>query len=142
MIELDFQPSNKKLKEFGIAGLFGFGLIGALIAYKTKAFEASGSLTIPLIFWVLAVLVFVLALTLPKLLKPLFILLMVITFPIGFIMGNIMMGLIYYGMFTPIALFFKLKGRDLLNRKRDPNASSHWISSRANRPAKDYYRQF
>ena len=41
--------------------------------------------------------------------------------------GPIVLGMIFFGMFMPIAFFLRLKGRDELRLKFN-NKSSHWIS--------------
>ena len=35
--------------------------------------------------------------------------------------------LLFYLVFTPFALFFRLTGRDALSRRRDPAAASYWV---------------
>jgi hypothetical protein len=35
--------------------------------------------------------------------------------------------LLFYLVFTPFALFFRLTGRDALRRRRDPAAASYWV---------------
>lgn len=39
----------------------------------------------------------------------------------------IVMALLYFLIFTPFALFFRLGGRDALRLRRDPAAASYWI---------------
>ena len=36
---------------------------------------------------------------------------------IAFVVSAIVLRLIYYGLFTPIALWFRMRGRDAMNRK-------------------------
>ena len=44
------------------------------------------------------------------------------------VVSPIMLGLIYFGIMSPVALFFKVKGRDELRRRYDPTAPTYWIS--------------
>lgn len=44
------------------------------------------------------------------------------------VVSPIMLGLIYFALMTPVALFFKLKGRDELRRKFEPAAKTYWIA--------------
>ena len=46
---------------------------------------------------------------------------------IGGIMSKIMMTILYFGIFTPVSLFLKLIGKDLLNKKVDKSQESYWI---------------
>lgn len=43
------------------------------------------------------------------------------------VVSPIMLGVIYFIVMTPVALFFKITGRDELRRKYDPSAKSYWI---------------
>jgi len=46
---------------------------------------------------------------------------------IGGIISKIVMFILYFGLFTPIAIFLKLLGKDLLNKKIDKTQASYWI---------------
>ncbi len=43
------------------------------------------------------------------------------------IMSPLVMGLLFYLIITPFALFMRLTGKDLLRLKHDPKAQSYWI---------------
>ena len=43
------------------------------------------------------------------------------------IVSPIVMGLLFYLIITPFALFMRLTGKDLLHLKHDPKAQSYWI---------------
>lgn len=43
------------------------------------------------------------------------------------IVNPIVMGIIFFVLFTPVAIFLRGRGKDLLNLKFDQNASSYWI---------------
>jgi predicted membrane metal-binding protein len=43
------------------------------------------------------------------------------------IVSPIVMGLLFYLIITPFALFMRVTGKDLLHLKRDPKAQSYWI---------------
>lgn len=46
---------------------------------------------------------------------------------IGSIISKVIMIILFYGMFTPIAFILKLLNKDLLKKKLDKNKSSYWI---------------
>jgi hypothetical protein len=54
----------------------------------------------------------------------------------------VLLGLLYYGMFTPLALFFRLIGRDPLRRKIDRQAASYWEKFENTPTPASYFRQF
>ncbi|QQS11341.1 MAG: hypothetical protein IPK81_17390 [Rhodospirillales bacterium] len=47
---------------------------------------------------------------------------------IGRVMNPIILGIMFYGVMTPIGLFMRWRGADLLRLKRDPAAASYWIA--------------
>jgi hypothetical protein len=46
---------------------------------------------------------------------------------LGMIISPIVLGIIYFVVITPVALFFKIKGRDALSRKYDAKLASYWV---------------
>ncbi|UTW49496.1 SxtJ family membrane protein [Bacterioplanoides sp. SCSIO 12839] len=46
---------------------------------------------------------------------------------IGSIMGRVIMFILFFGLFTPISLFFKVIGKDPLSKKIDISKNSYWI---------------
>jgi hypothetical protein len=73
-------------------------------------------------------------LILPVLLKPIYKVWMSFAVVMGFIMTRVILTVIYFGMFTPIALTAKLLGKDLLGERWDKKAETYWVK----RPATAY----
>jgi len=52
-------------------------------------------------------------------------------FRFGILLGNvfspIVMGIIYFGVITPIGILMKLIGKDILNLKQNKKSSTYWI---------------
>jgi hypothetical protein len=46
---------------------------------------------------------------------------------IGGIVSKIIMFILYFGLFTPISIFLKILGKDLLNKKVNKSEKSYWI---------------
>ena len=134
--DFNIKPSAKMLREFGIIALFGFGLVGALLGLKWEAWTASYML------WALGAVSFVLALVQPRLLLPLYVALMVVAFPIGFVISNVILLALYFGLFTPFSMVFRLIGRDTMKRKFEPEAESYWIKRTGSTPASQRFKQY
>jgi len=49
----------------------------------------------------------------------------------------IIMGLLFYGVVTPMGVMMRLLGKDLLRLKRDPAATTYWIERQPPGPAPD-----
>ena len=143
MIKFDLSPNKKKLSQFGWIGLFGFSVIGFIIAIKIGSFNGSTSFLIPSICWFLAIISPILSLTFPRGLLPLYLILSLIAIPIGFIISNIILMIIFFLLITPISLFFRMVGRDELKiRKNFNHRKTYWVEVNGSKPLESYYRQF
>lgn len=77
----------------------------------------------------------------PALIRPVFTVAMAITFPIGWVVSRLLLGLMFFGIFTPIALFFKLIGRDALHRRRLAEQTTYWRPKSTPTNVRSYFRQ-
>ena len=65
------------------------------------------------------------------------------TYPIGFVVSNLLLGFVFYVVVTPIALLLRVLGKDPLERRVDPAASSYWVERQpGDRPVRRYFQQF
>lgn len=78
----------------------------------------------------------------PALVRPIFVSWTAVTFPIGWVISRLILALIYYLVVTPIAVVFKLLGRDPLRRRYDPSAQTYWRPKPRAESVKAYFRQF
>lgn len=136
MLQVEWKLGPEKLRQFGWICLGGFGLAGLVVWWK------SGHLAWAALCWGFALILPVLGLISTRLLRPVYVVLMALALPIGFVVSHAVLGILYYGLFTPLGLFFRLKGRDALLRRIKPEAETYWIESDKPRPPEDYYRQF
>ena len=108
-------PSNRK---FG----FLFSIVFALISLTLLSFN---SLFLYKLFLILSLLMLLISLTYPNLLKPFNYLWMLFGTLLGKIVSPIILGLIFFLMFSPISIISKLFGRDELNL-RSKKEESLW----------------
>jgi len=151
-IDIDWKPDSKKLKEFGWVSAIGFSVIGFLVLptvswlHKRGGEEAYAWMdfnwTISLILLAVGVLIWILSLISTKAVKPIYLFWMAVAFPIGWVISHIILGAIYFLLFTPIALVFKLMGRDALSREIDKEAETYWVTRDGKAEASRYARQF
>ena len=123
------------LRQFSGAWLLVFaGLAGhrALMRHQPGAALALGAVA----------LLGLVGLARPALIRWLFIVAMVITFPIGWIISQLGLLLMFLLVIIPVALFLRLRGRDILQLKRPPDDVSLW-KRRPERTEPDrYLKQF
>lgn len=67
---------------------------------------------------------------------------MIVAFPIGWTISRLALALMFFAVITPVALFFRLVGRDELQlRRRDPGVSC-WSPKHGPEGVRQYLRQF
>ena len=145
LVDIDWTPPRKTLTGFGWAGLFMLPAIGALIWWRGGFLFWSFPDSAQTVFFVLLGLgVFgaLCSLLEPRGNLPLYWLLLAVGIPIAFVLNFVIFGLLFYGMITPLGLFFHLIGRDALQRKLDPEAETYWQDHEAPRDVSRYFKQF
>jgi len=138
---IDWNPDTRKLRTFGWAGMVVFMIFGTLSAVKCGSFTGVVSMFWPALWLSCALIMASLAALRPASLKSVHLVLCLLTFPIGWTMNLILLCLVYYLVFTPFALFFRLIRRDVLQRRSAPRAS-YWIERKQERPPESYLRPF
>lgn len=133
MEKLNLSSSN--LKKFGITMGIAFLVIVLLIFLKHK------HANLPFLFLSLGF--FISAVVSPVILKPVYIIWMRLAFILSWVNTRLLLALIFYLVFTPIALILKLFRKDMLERRIDKGGTSYWHKrENAVFNAKDYERQF
>jgi hypothetical protein len=134
--DLDFDPPERKLRQFaglwlvffaGLACWQGFGMHRAAVAIGLA---------------LAAVTLGPLGLLNPRLIRPVYIAWMVLAFPIGWLVSRLVLALLFFAVFTPVALAFGLLGRDALTRSLRPDRASYWDPKPAPAGPSSYFRQF
>ena len=110
-------PSNKKF------GFFFTLIFAAVSAY----FYNSENMILSFVFVTVSFIFLVITVMRAALLLPLNKLWMQFGFWLGRIISPLVLGIMFFGLFTPIATLMRLIGRDELRLKLS-NKSSHWIS--------------
>jgi len=118
MFPINKNPSAKELRVFGLVLMAGFGLIGFFVRRAGHP-EAAAWL------WGVPAAVGLLALAAPPLSKPFYWAWMFLGMALGAVMSRVVMSVIFFLVLTPVALFFRLKGRDALGLK-PPQKDSYW----------------
>ena len=128
-------PSARTLRQFAAACLVFFGILAAQQLRR-------GHHQVGITLGVLAVALGAVGLIKPPLLKWFFVSWMVLAFPIGWIVSQVMLVLMFYLILTPVALLFRLTGRDLLAKRRRPDCASYWLPKETPADVRSYFRQY
>ncbi len=77
----------------------------------------------------------------PAVVRPVYRAALAITAPIGAVVSRLVLAVIYYLIFAPLGLCFRLAGRDELVLRRSRDRATYWRATRGPRAARDYLRQ-
>lgn len=141
-VEINFNPDAKTLRQFGYLCLVLLPIVGWSFSgwQNPLSMSETGQWTVGILAGVGAVLA-VVGTVRPMLLKWVFIGLCLVALPIGLVVSELLMLLIFFGIFTPVALLFRLIGRDALERKLQPAAKTYWRPKPRVTDVKRYFRQ-
>ena len=76
----------------------------------------------------------------PESIRPIFTALVTLTLPIGRVVSIVLLAIVFYGVFAPLGLIFRLFGRDALERRRSQRAS-YWTAKPVVTDLRSYLRQ-
>ena len=62
--------------------------------------------------------------------------------PVGWVISHVLLTLIYYLLFTPIAILMRLCRYDPMQRKFDSSVSSYWVQREKTADVQRYFKQF
>jgi hypothetical protein len=137
MIDVNWNPSRRELRQFAGIWLPAFAaLVGSAVLYR------SGSWTTAFVIWGAAIAVGAIGLAVPAFAKLVFVSWMAAAYPIGWVVSHLILGAVYYLVFTPIGLIMRLSGRDALARAADRSEKTYWVPHEPGRDAASYFRQF
>jgi Saxitoxin biosynthesis operon protein SxtJ len=134
--DIPFDPPLKTLRQFGGIWLVFFGGWGVYQGLMR------GHATAGLILVVAALAVGLLGLIRPAAVRLIYVGWMVLAFPIGWTVSFLILTMVFFGLFAPIGLIFRLIGRDALARTRRPDAPTYWMPKPAPTNLRSYFHQF
>jgi hypothetical protein len=134
--DLTLHPTNRTLRQFALAWLVF--LAGAGV----HQWLARGHAQAGLILAALGVGVGLPGLARPALVRWLFVAAMVAAFPIGWVVSQVVLVVMFFGVITPVAAVLRLLGRDPLRRKPAPGSGSFWLPKATAQDVRSYFRQY
>jgi hypothetical protein len=133
--DINLDPSTSDLRELRWTLLVGGAIATAglaLLAHRPAvAAGAAGAIAL------------LLALSLvPKLGRFVYVSWMGLGVALGTVTTPVLLGLVWLCLFAPMALFFRLIGRDALRRRAAATRASYWVPHEEPSNVKNYFRQF
>jgi RsiW-degrading membrane proteinase PrsW (M82 family) len=134
LIRINHRPSPRQLLVFAVAWLVFTGLLGL----RQWTHDRS---TAAMVCWALAVVVPLAGAAWREGLRLFYVGLCYVTYPVGFVVSSLMLGLLYYGVLTPVGLILRLCRYDPLHRRFERRAASYWLPRPDRREPGSYFRQ-
>jgi hypothetical protein len=134
--DLPLAPTPRTLRQFAALWLV---LLAGLAGWQGLVRQRP---VLGVVLGVLAVAVGLLGLIRPPSIRPVFVALTVVSFPLGWVLTRVALATVFFGLFTPLALVFRLAGRDALVLRRPRDRASYWEPKPAPAGVRSYFQQF
>lgn len=134
LVDVNWNPSDRQLRQFGWIALAMFPALAWIwtdgaVAAVLVAVAVGGALA-------------GLGFAYPRGLRPIYVGLCLLTLPIGLVVSEVMLMLLFYGILFPLGMVFRLVGRDGLQRRLNPKAVTYWQPRKQPTGAASYLRQW
>jgi len=137
LIEINWNPKRKELRNFAIIALAASLLVASLL-YIFKGVRIQWAVIIVAAGFGILLSSFISL----KQTRILYLGLILVTLPIGWVVSLILLAAFYFLLLAPLGLLFRLLGRDALCRRFDPAAKSYWQTRRESDSLDRYFHQF
>jgi hypothetical protein len=131
-----FHPSLSTLRQFAGLSLIALGGAAYVQGFVRHHVELAEVLAV-IGFGIGAV-----GLIKPAFIRPIFVAATVLTFPIGWAVSRLILACLYFGLVTPVAVVFRLIGRDTLRRRHSASTNTYWSAKILSSDPKSYFRMF
>jgi hypothetical protein len=134
--DIDFHPPERKLRVF--AGLFLGAMTSlAMVVVYTRDDVFRGGL-----LGVVGALAGVAGFFKPGFVRPLYVGMMIASFPASWVTSHVLFMAVYFGLFTPLAVVFRCLGRDALQLRSRSACSTYLEPLPATRDKEAYFRLY
>jgi hypothetical protein len=134
MLDINWNPSRRELRQFAAIWLPAFAAFAGIVIYR------SGGTTTAFVIWALAALIAVVGLTAPQRIRPLFVGWMAAAYPIGWTVSHLILGVVYFALFTFVGLLMRLFRYDPMDRSTA--GTTYWKGRSERTDSAAYFRQF
>ena len=130
------EPKPSVVRQFGVVCLAVFGGLGLYQAlWKSHPVLGWGLFGFGIACWILGQVA-------PRQFRWFYTGLMLLAFPIGFVVSMVMLAILFFVVFFGVGTLLRLKGWDAMGRRRKPAGQSYWMDKlQPDDPAR-YLRQY
>jgi hypothetical protein len=136
MISIDWNPSRRRLRQFGVLLVLFVGLIAFWQWRSGMAGVVAGSMV------GVATILTAIGWFAPAVLRFVYVTWLIAVSPIGWVISHLVMAVIFYLVLTPIGFIMRVAGHDPMQRRFDPAAKTYWKRRPEQADSRRYFRQF
>ncbi len=125
------KPTPRVLRQFAGAWLAFFLIWSAIALWKRHNVPLSCAFAVVALFGIVGLIK-------PNAIRLPFIVASLVAFPIGWLMSQILLAVMFYGVITPVGFFWRIRGRDTLQLRSQPKQPTFWMK-RGSQPTPDRY---
>src|SRR5262249_32793819 len=124
LVSINWTPTDRQLRQFAVAACVALPILAGIWSRGNLALVATlgaaGALAI--VGWLS-----------PQRIRPLFLAVTLAMLPFGIVIGEIILVVVYFGLFFAVGGAFRLIGRDSMTRTLDRRAATYWSIKPASR---------
>jgi len=121
LLQLNLNASKNDLRRFAAIWFPAFWAVIGWLVWRRHAPIAAYSI------WGVAACLAIAGAAVPKLIRPIYVLMMRATFPVGWLMSHVVLAIAYFVVITPIGCLMRLF-HDPMRRRLDRSAKTYWLS--------------
>ncbi len=137
LMEIEWLPSPRQLRVFGVSGLVASIVAAAVLHWVWGAANVWVAI-VPMV----GLGIFLCSLISQAATRLLYVGLTLVAMPIGLVVSFLLLAAFYFLLLTPLALLFRLIGRDALRRRYEPQAETYWVPHKPTDQMERYLHQF
>jgi Saxitoxin biosynthesis operon protein SxtJ len=124
LFEINKNPSRRELLWFGVALAAFCGVVGALLRWRFGAPGAARAV------WIAGAAIAALYYALPPIRRAVYLGWTYASWPIGWVVSHVILGITWYLVITPTGLVMRMLGHDPMRRRFDREAPTYWTPHR------------
>ena len=131
----DIKSKKRDVRNFGVTvGIILLIISGFLFWKEKESFQ---------IFLAIGIILFLTAIALPSVLKPVYWIWMIFAIILGWFMTRVILSLLFYVVFTSIGLTLRFFGKQFLELRWDKSIESYWnFRTKEQQQNRNYEKQF
>jgi hypothetical protein len=138
LVSLDIEPSRRQLRHF--SGIWFPALVGVIgyLGLRWGWWDLASLAPI----WLFAGTIALVGVCNPRFIRPVFFGLIYAVYPIGLVLSQVILAVVYFAVITPVGLALRKLAEDPMKRSLDRSAESYWVRRAPGEDMESYLRQY